>query len=43
MFEIHFNDLVEDIQQRFFNPTDISQPEETNWDVFPVTEAIIGR
>ncbi len=43
MFEIHFSDLVEDTQQRLFYAPDISQPEETNWDVFPVTEAITGR
>ena len=35
-FEIYFEDLNEDAQQRLLEELSISDPSEMNWDVFPI-------
>lgn len=39
-FEIYFRDLNEETQKALLNAAGIQNPEEANWDVFPI--AIIG-
>lgn len=37
VFEIYFNDLSETCQQDLLEKYGIKNPEEMNWDIFPVT------
>jgi len=41
MFEIFFEDLKEDCQQRILEQFGISSPEKMNWDIFPLATIAI--
>lgn len=41
-FEIRFEDLTEDAQERILEAFGISSPKEMNWDVFPITSVAIS-
>ena len=41
-FEIRFEDLNEDAQERILEAFGISSPKEMNWDVFPITTVFVS-
>jgi hypothetical protein len=41
--EIYFRDLTPTKQKEVLKAAGISNPEEANWDAFPIAEIILGQ
>lgn len=42
-FEIYFDDLKEEVQQKLLKAAGIKDPADANWDVLPVTTIYVEK